>query len=406
MKFDSRRTNLAACCVVHGLQDGLGAALYVLLPVLAQVFGLSYSQIGIIRAATNTAMAIFEIPSGVLAERYGERVLLAFGLACAGVGFLLLPLSQGFVGLTLCLLIAGVGAAFQHALSSAIVVSSFDAHGRRGALGVYNAAGDAGKLALAAASSVAIGIGVSWQGIAVGFGMTAILGACVLLYALRLTGAGGALAGSHPHTAKPVLAPGWGINDRSGFAILSAITSLVSLVQGTFLTFIAFIMIEKDVPTHLAASAVVLTLIGGMVGKFACGFLAGRFGIVRSLILVQLLTALCLVGVLGAPTLIGFCLLPIVGVFLQGSSSITYATVSDFVDSGKQSRGFALIYSLSSAASILGPVCFGYIGDVHGLAPAMLGMVVLVLLPLVLCGGLRQALLRTSVEPAVAPQES
>ena len=79
-----RKLTLATGCGVHALQDGLGATLYVLLPVLAQAFGLSYAQIGLIRGAKNCAMMAFELPSGMLAERVGERLLLVFGLVCAG----------------------------------------------------------------------------------------------------------------------------------------------------------------------------------------------------------------------------------------------------------------------------------------------------------------------------------
>jgi hypothetical protein len=50
-----RKLTLAACCGVHGVQDGLSAALYVILPTLAQVFGLSCSQVGLICAVNNSA---------------------------------------------------------------------------------------------------------------------------------------------------------------------------------------------------------------------------------------------------------------------------------------------------------------------------------------------------------------
>ncbi len=55
----------------------------------------------------------------------------------------------------------------------------------------------------------------------------------------------------------------------------------------------------------------------------------------------------------------------------------------------RRSRGFAVIYSVASAASIAGPTAFGVIGDHFGLAPAMLTMAVVVLLPLPLSGLLR-----------------
>ena len=156
-----RRLTLAASCAVHGVQDGLSAALYVILPTLAEVFGLSYAQVGVIRAVKNSAMALFELPSGMLSERLGERALLVFGLFCAGCGYLALATAPGVVVVAVSLFIAGFGAAFQHALSSAIIANTFRGAGMRTALGTYNSAGDIGKLAFTAFYSLAIGMGIA-----------------------------------------------------------------------------------------------------------------------------------------------------------------------------------------------------------------------------------------------------
>ena len=95
MRWNKRRKNvLISCCGAHVIQDGLSSTLYVLLPVLAQTFGLSYSQVGILRALNNGAMALLEMSSGVLSERFGERNLLAFGLVCSGVGYVVMALSS------------------------------------------------------------------------------------------------------------------------------------------------------------------------------------------------------------------------------------------------------------------------------------------------------------------------
>jgi MFS family permease len=106
-------------------------------------------------------------------------------------------------------------------------------------------------------------------------------------------------------------------------------------------------------------------------------------------VIVECLTAAGIVAVLLAPTLVAYALLPVLGMVLQGSSSITYATVSDLIRADRRSRGFAVIYTVASAASIAGPIVFGVVGDRFGLAPAMLTMAVVVLLPLPLCTLLR-----------------
>ena len=383
-----RRLTLAACCGVHGVQDGLSAALYVILPTLAEVFGLSYAQVGVIRAVKNCAMTLFELPSGMLSERLGERSLLVFGMFCAGCGYLALAISPGVIAITASLFLAGFGAAFQHALSSSIISNTFQGAGSRTALGTYNSAGDIGKLAFTGFYSLAIGFGVAWQGVVTGFGLIAVLGAVGLLFVLRQLRVG--RRSTAETMAQGADRPtGWGIRDRGAFTALVVIVFLDIMVQSGFLTFLAFLMLEKQVPAGLAAFAVVLTLAGGIFGKFGCGYLAERIGVRRSLVIVECLTASGIIAILVSPTLLAFMLLPVLGTVLQGSSSITYATVSDLVRAERHSRGFALIYTIASAASIAGPIAFGVIGDGFGLAAAMLSMAVVVLVPLPLSALLR-----------------
>ena len=82
-----QKLTLTACCSAHASQDGLTATSYVLLPVLAQTFGLGYGQVGIVRAAQASALWLLELPSSFLAERFGAARLLVFGLLCAGIGY-------------------------------------------------------------------------------------------------------------------------------------------------------------------------------------------------------------------------------------------------------------------------------------------------------------------------------
>jgi len=368
-----RKLTLATCSAFHGIQDGLSAALYVILPTLAAAFGLSYAQVGVIRAVKNTAMALFEF-SGMLSERLGERALLVFGLLCAGCGYLALSVSPGVAAVALSLFIVGFGSAFQHALSSSIISKTFQGSGARTALGAYNSAGDVGKLAFTAFYSLAMGMGIAWQGVVAGFGMIGVAGAVFLFFVLRRLGVGGRpTADARAETAAGD--GGWGIRDGRGFTALAVIVFLDIGVQSGFLTFLAFLMLEK--------------LAGGIFGKVGCGFLADRIGIRRSLVLAECLTAVGIVAILLSPTLVAYLLLPVLGLVLQGSSSITYGTVSEFVSAERRSRGFAVIYSVASAASIAGPIAFGVIGDSFGLAAAMLSMAVIVLLPLPLSGLLR-----------------
>ena len=63
-------------------------------------------------------------------------------------------------------------------------------------------------------------------------------------------------------------------------------------------------------------------------------------------------------------------MLPLLGVALQGSSTVTYGAVSDFVDRRRQSRGYALMYSLSGISTVVGPMAFGGLADLYGIDTA------------------------------------
>lgn len=374
-----RRGILATCCGAHAIQDGLSAALYVILPVLAQTFGLSFAQIGILRAVNNGAMALFEMSSGLLAERVGERNLLVFGLACAGFGYMGLVVADTIWIIGISLFVMGLGGAFQHALSSSVVSSAYDANGRRAALGLYNSSGDAGKLTFTALFNIAAGIGISWQGVAGSFGVAALIGAVAVFVMLFMLSAGSRRPPAN-NVKEDGRALGWGIENKSGFVGLCVAVFLDTAIQAGFLTFLAFFIAAKDVSLSLATLAVTLTLVGGMLGKAACGFLAERIGTRWAFTVVQCLSAVGILAVLASGKVLAFALLPVLGIVLQGSTSVTYGVVGDLVHGDRVSRGFALIYTVSALSGLLGPIFFGLLTDHYGIELTMFAMATVSLL--------------------------
>src|SRR5436309_6374123 len=112
------RAVLAAACSIHFVHDGFSDILYVLLPIWANEFRLTFAQVGMIRTAYSGGMAAFQIPAGLLAERWGERRLLAAGTAITALGFIAVGTVGGFLALLSVLLVAGIGSGVQHPLSS------------------------------------------------------------------------------------------------------------------------------------------------------------------------------------------------------------------------------------------------------------------------------------------------
>ena len=374
------RATLAASGTAHFIHDGFTDSLYVLLPLWTQDFGLSLAQVGALKGLFSGALACFQVPAALLAERWGERRLLALGTLAAGLGYVVLGFAGSFLGLALCLLFIGLGAGVQHPLASSVVSSAYGSGGRRAALGIYNFTGDLGKVAvpaLVAAGAAAFG----WRAGSMTLGVAGMLVAAVIFLALRRLGAGGV-------PAKPVTQENvprttgwglqaWGITNRPGFRALSAIGVIDSTTRTGFLTFVPFLLIAKGAPLESVGFALALIFAGGAAGKLLCGLLAERVGIIRSVVLTEIMTGGGILLLLALPLWPALALLPLVGLALNGTSSVLYGTLGDFVASERQSRAFGLFYTLGIGAGALAPMFYGLLSDFSGV-PVTLALVALV----------------------------
>ena len=390
MSRTSPKRTLSTCCTAHILHDGLSDVSYVLLPILAQAFGLSLVQVGVIRSAWRGATAIFQTPVGLAAERLGARNLLAFGTAASGLAFIALGQAVGFAAILVALFFAGFGSAFQHPLCSTLISHAYPGGGRRIALGTYNFFGDVGKFAFGGAISMLAVAGVPWQVPVTAFGSLAVAAALTMLIVLDANIGRAQQVAKSKDDANP--GKGWGIRHRGGFAALCAIEIVDNGVRTGFLTFIAFLMIAKNLPAGWAALSVPLVLIGGMAGKLACGFLAERIGVIRTIVLTEVATGAGILLVLVLPDVAAYLLLPLIGVALNGTSSVLYATIGDLVEPEKLPRAFGLFYTLGSCCGLIAPLLLGALGDKIGVADAMIVTALFAFVTLPACLVLRPAL--------------
>jgi MFS transporter, FSR family, fosmidomycin resistance protein len=383
------RAVLALAAGTHFVHDGFADILYVLLPLWAREFGLSFVQIGMIRTVYSGAMALFQIPAGFLAERWGERRVLATGTAVTGLGFVVAGWTGGFASLLVLLLIAGLGSGVQHPLSSTLVSKAYETGARRAALGTYNFSGDLGKVAVPAVVGFVAAL-VSWRVACAAYGALGVMAAIAIVVVLaRLETTTAAGGGSAPDRS----ATGWGIRDARGFQALSAIGIIDSATRTPFLTFLPFVLIGKGVSTAQVGWALALVFAGGAVGKFVCGLVAERLGVIRTVVLTEVATAAGILIVLLAPLEVALAVLLPLGVALNGTSSVLYGTVADLVSSKRRSRSYGLYYTLTIGASALSPSLYGALGDLVGV-PVTLTIVSLVVLATIP--------LSTVLRPAVA----
>ena len=79
--------------------------------------------------------------------------------------------------------------------------------------------------------------------------------------------------------------------------LLSAIGMVDNATRTGFLTFMPFILIAKDLSVGGVGLAFALVFVGGAAGKFACGLVADRFGVIRTVVLTETATTIFILTV-------------------------------------------------------------------------------------------------------------
>jgi FSR family fosmidomycin resistance protein-like MFS transporter len=351
---DAKRT-LWSTCVAHALHDGYTDLIYVMLPVWQAEFGLGYGSLAAVRALYVGAMASLQLPAGRLAERFGGRAILVLGTALAAVGYGLAGLSGGLLGLCAALTLAGCGSSTQHPIASGAVSRAYGKNAR-GPLGIYNFAGDLGKATLPAAVSLVL-MFMPWRD------------ALWIVSALGIVVAAG-VAFFLPTIARPSPKAGKTYDTvragRGGFALLFLIGVLDSGVRMGLLTFLPFLLKAKGASLSTVGLALALVFIGGAAGKFTCGWLGARLGVLWTVLATEGGTAACIVAVVVSPLLISLPLLPLLGIMLNGTSSVLYGTVPELAPAHRTERAFALFYTGTIGSGALAPIIFGILGDKLG----------------------------------------
>jgi FSR family fosmidomycin resistance protein-like MFS transporter len=385
------RTNLTlwACSALHVVNDAFFAVMFPLLPLLAADLDLSYAEVGLIKTAFSGASSAFQLPVGLLAERWGEYALLVGGNAWVAAGLIGMGLAGSYLPLLALTVLGGLGGNTQHPLAAALVSRRAPPQRRATAVGTLNFAGDLGKI-VGPPLVALVALPFGWR--------TALitLGAFGLLFSLAIArlpiGRVGEAPGSPRQPATPhrrvsqspsgIRVPesarrrlhAWGLDQPRRFALLTALGFVDSSTRGAALAFLPFLMADKGLDPAQVSWLFTVVFVGGAFGKYGCGSLGDRFGATTLIISTELVTVGALALFPAAPVVLVPLLALCFGFVLNGTSSVLYAMVAELVPEERRSRGYGLYYTLITGASALAPVLYGLLGDRAGLAAIFAAM--------------------------------
>jgi MFS family permease len=381
---DTERKAAGAAFGAHALHDGYTDLIYVMLPVWQAEFGIGFAALGLIKTVFSGTLAGFQVASGMLAERYGTALILAAGTALAGIGYCIAGISSGLVGLILALFVGGLGASTQHPLASSLIARAFGPGRTMKALGTYNFAGDIGKMTVPAIASLLL-VTMPWRHALLLLGSVGLVAAIAIYVVIPRLPA--------PTHADPKKSRGSKDGVPSyGFPLLLSIGVIDSATRMAFLTFLPFVLTAKGATLPAIGLALTLVFAGGAAGKLVCGFIGARVGVITTVWLTEITTTIGIVALLPLRLELAMVLLPIVGIALNGTSSVLYGSVPDLVPQSRHSRAFGIFYTGTIGAGAISPALYGLLGDAVGPQTTLIVVACVVLLTLPLSLALRPAL--------------
>ncbi|MGI4791232.1 MAG: MFS transporter [Janthinobacterium lividum] len=356
-KRGKAQRTLALAGLAHALHDGFTDMIYVLLPVWQAQFALDYVALAALRGLYVGVLAALQVPSAQLARQINARTILVLGTLLSAAGYALAGLSGGLVGLCASLALAGAGGSTQHPLASAAVSRAYGEKAR-GPLGTYNFVGDLGKATLPPALSLLLTV-MNWRSALWAAAGLGVLVAVLIRWLMPLAPASSA-------AVETETGPNQKSAGKGGFGLLFTIGMLDTAVRMGFLLFLPFLLKTKGASLTTVGLALSLVFIGGAFGKAACGWLGTRLGLLATVVTTELGTAAAILTVLALPLSPSLALLPLLGVMLNGTSSVLYGTVPELVGAKGIERAFALFYTGILGSSALAPVLYGRLGDAAG----------------------------------------
>ena len=385
----ARRTLLFASAT-HVWSDLFFALYAPLLPLIKEDLDLSFTEVGVLRSLYSAASTVLQVPVGFLAERVGEFWLLVGGNVWVALGLIAMSLAPSFAALLGATLLGGLGGGTQHPLASGIVSRAYDTKSRATAVGTVNFAGDLGKMA-APAVALVVALAYGWRETMLFTGIAAVV------FFLASTFVRHSVDIGRPEPAGSNDANAGATGTNAGFRILSVVGFIDSGIRAAALTFVPFILADRGMEESLIFVMLILLLAGGALGKYVCGWLSERHGLISIVWATKALAAALLAATVVTPMVLIAPLMVLLGVGLNGTSSSLYATVAVFTPQTRRSRMYGFFYTTNSIGEFTAPLVFGRLADWSGIRASMglMGLFAATVLPVSLA-------LRAYLPPAPA----
>jgi len=333
-----------------------------LFPLLREVYGVSFTELGLALSAFGLTSALTQAPMGFVVDRIGARQVLIAGLALEGLAFVLIGAVPMYTVLIGGMVLAGLANAVYHPADYSILNASVNPARMGRAFSIHTASGHLGD-AIAPVTILTLMAWIGWQGgVIVG-------GTLGLLAALWLSFNSGLLHEASRSGTDHSTATASGLRLLLSLPILMGLCFFIGIaLTGGGLRGYSVAALHDLYQVSLSEAGAVLSafLFASPVGVLFGGWLADRvqrhdlvaasmFLIIGLSLMLVALFSLPLIAIAALFAVAGFC----TGLVAPSRDML----IRKVTPPGQTGKVFGFVSTGFNIGSIIAPVLFGYIMD-------------------------------------------
>ena len=359
---------LFVMALTHMLTDVFTRIHTTLFPVLQTEFSLSLQQLGLIAAIPALCQALFSIPTGLLADRLGSRLMIIIALVVATSGTLLASQALTPVMLIVAVSLVYINTTVYHPAAYSFVTRLFEPRTRVKALGIHGAGGSLGVALGPISITILMGVfAFGWRQVYLFWSLPLLLGIVAVLF---LRSAPGDDVGVSPAAVvDDGRRPGISSLLTHSMIMFLVYVAVQSMANSMSQSFMALYLVDNRGFSGPATSTLIgLHTLMGIAGAVWGGFLAVRYGEKRWLLTILSLSYVCYGLAILIPSNTAFVVLYLSYGFLTFLGMAATAAILAKLSPGRQ-RGlaFALFFLPVSIMGAVAPLAAASIGNALGL---------------------------------------